>query len=147
MIPPKNFKMLTILLYDGKTDPVAHVQKYRTWINIAKADAATLCNAFPLTLSRPAQAWFGRLRAGTITSFEQLKEQFIAQFLSSRPQNRVSNYLKTFRQKDGETIREYLFFSAQWYHKKAYCQSSRKGSSRASSFTKFREKCRRHMSN
>ena len=64
-------------------------------MNIAKVDAPTLCNAFPLTLSSPAQVWFGRLRAGTITSFEQLKEQFIAQFLSSQPQNHGSNYLKT----------------------------------------------------
>ena len=55
-IPPKNFKMPTIPLYDGKIDPVAHVQTYRIWMNIAKADAATLCNAFPLTLSGPTQA-------------------------------------------------------------------------------------------
>ena len=73
-IPPKNFKMPTILLYDGKIDPVVHVQIYRTWMNIAKADASTLCNAFPLTLSGPAHVWFSRLRAGMITSFEQLKE-------------------------------------------------------------------------
>ena len=105
-IPLKNFKIPTIPLSDGKTDSVAHVQTYRMWMNIAKADAPTLCNAFPLTLSEPTQAWFGRLRAGTITSFEQLKEQFIAQFLNSRPQNRGSNYLKTIRQKDGESMRE-----------------------------------------
>ena len=43
--------MPTIPLYDGKTDPVAHIQTYKAWMNIAKADALTLCNAFPLTLS------------------------------------------------------------------------------------------------
>ena len=36
--------MPNIPLYDGKMDLVAHVQTYRTWMNIAKADAATLCN-------------------------------------------------------------------------------------------------------
>ena len=77
-------------------------------MNIAKADAPTLCNAFPLTLTGPAQAWFGRLRAGTVSNFEQLEEQFIAQFLSSHPQNRESNYLKTIRQKEWESLREYL---------------------------------------
>ena len=77
-------------------------------MNIAKADVATLCNAFPRTLSGLAQAWFKRLCAGTVTNFEQLKEQFKAQFLSSRPQNCGSNYLKTIRQKDGESMREYL---------------------------------------
>ena len=69
--------MLVIPQYNGKTDPVAHVQTYKTWMSIAKADAPTLCNAFPLTLTWPAQAWFGRLHVGTITNFEQLKEQFI----------------------------------------------------------------------
>ena len=47
-------------------------------MNIAKANAPTLCNVFSLTLSGPAQAWFERLRSGTISSFEQLQEQFIA---------------------------------------------------------------------
>ena len=77
-------------------------------MSIAKADASTLCNTFPLILYGPAQAWFGRLRAGTISSFEQLKEQFIAQLLSPRPQNLGSNYLKTIFQKDGESMREYF---------------------------------------
>ena len=45
---------------------------------------------------------------GMISSFEQLKEQFIAHFLSSRPQNYGSNYLKTIRKKDDESMREYF---------------------------------------
>ena len=69
-IPQKNFKMPTTPFYDGKTDPVTHIETYRTWMNIAKDDASTLCKVFPLTLSGPAQAWFGRLRIGTISSFE-----------------------------------------------------------------------------
>ena len=85
VIPPKNFKMPAIPQYNGKTDPVAHVQTYRTWMSIDKADMSALYNVFPLTLIGPAQAWFRRLRAGTISSFKQLKEQFIAQFLRSRP--------------------------------------------------------------
>ena len=77
--------MPTIPLCDGKMDPVTHVQTYRTWMTIAKANVVTLCNAFPLTLSGPAQALFGRLRTGTVSSLEQLQEQLVAQFLCSRP--------------------------------------------------------------
>ena len=99
-IPPKNFKISMIPQYDRKTDPVTHVQTYKTWMNIAKVDLPTMCNVFPLALSRPTQAWFRGLRAGTVTSFKQLKEQFITQFLSSRPQNWGSNHLKTIFQKD-----------------------------------------------
>ena len=56
VIPPKNFKMPVIPQYNGKTDPITHVQTYRTWMNIAKVDAPTLCNTFSLTLTGPAQA-------------------------------------------------------------------------------------------
>ena len=77
--------MSTIPLYDGKMDPVAQVQTYKMWMTISKVDTTTLCNAFSLTLFGFAQAWFGRLHARMISSFEQLQEQFIAQFLSSRP--------------------------------------------------------------
>ena len=51
---PRNFKMSSIRLYDGKTDPIAHVQTYMTWMNITEADAPTLCNAFLFTLYGPA---------------------------------------------------------------------------------------------
>ena len=54
--------MPTIPLYDGKMDPVAYIETYRIWMTIVKADVMTLCNAFPLSISGPAQAWFGRLR-------------------------------------------------------------------------------------
>ena len=64
VIPPKNFKMPAILQYNGKTDPVAHVQIYRTWMSIAKADAPTLCNAFPLTLTEPAKLGSGGYKQG-----------------------------------------------------------------------------------
>ena len=55
-------------------DQVAHVQTNKTWMKLAKADTTTLCNAFPLTLFRPAQAWFGRLHPRTVANFDQLKE-------------------------------------------------------------------------
>ena len=63
-IPPGNFKMPTIPLYDGKMNPVAHVQTYRTWMTIAKANASTLCNALPLPLSGPAQDCSGDYAQG-----------------------------------------------------------------------------------
>ena len=73
-IPRRNFKMPTIPLYDWKMVLVAHVQTYKTWMTITKADTATLCNTFPPTLSGPSQAWFGRLHSGTISNFEKIKE-------------------------------------------------------------------------
>ena len=56
--------MSSIPLYDEKTDPIAHVQTYKTWMNIAKADALTLCNVFPLTLSRPPKHGLGGCTQG-----------------------------------------------------------------------------------
>ena len=79
-IPLKNFKMLTIPLYDGKTDLVGHMRTYRTWMNIAKVDTSTMCNAFPVTMSRLAQAWFGRLRAGQFPTSSNLRNSSLPNF-------------------------------------------------------------------
>ena len=79
-IPPKNFKMPTIPLCDGKTDPIAHVHTYRAWMNIAKADVPTLCNVFPLTLSGPAQAWFGKFAQGRLPALTSSRSSLSPSF-------------------------------------------------------------------
>ena len=76
-------------------------------MTIAKADPATLCNAFPLTLTGSAQIWYGRLEAESIKDFEALCEAFVLQFLGSRIQQGWS-YLKTIKQGESESLRSYL---------------------------------------
>ena len=82
-LPPREFKMPTILLHDGKTDPAEYMSHYQSWMTIAQADPAIMRNAFSLTLTRIAQTWFDKVTPRSIHSFEQLQEEFATRFMGS----------------------------------------------------------------
>ncbi|KDP38791.1 hypothetical protein JCGZ_05127 [Jatropha curcas] len=63
---PYKFKMLSVKIYDGTTDPRSHLANFRTVMHIQMIVDALLCRAFPITLT---QQWFQMLRIGTIGNF------------------------------------------------------------------------------
>ena len=74
------FKMLSIELYDSTTDPLDHLEVYKSRMWIQGATDALLCIAFSANLKATAQAWYARLEPGSIDSFIQLEERFLAHF-------------------------------------------------------------------
>ncbi|KAG8645588.1 hypothetical protein MANES_10G076111v8 [Manihot esculenta] len=69
---------------------------------------ALMCKVFPTTLSGPARAWFNSLEAGSIKSFGDLATRFISRFIAGVPADRKTSYLETVKQKEGESLREYV---------------------------------------
>ena len=106
-IPPR-FKMPQTELYDGSTDPLDHLEAFKALMLPHGAADGTLCRAFPATLRKAARQWFSNLHPGSISSFEQLDRLFITHFISSRPQRCTSDTLIGNKQKDGESLREYI---------------------------------------
>ncbi|URD93608.1 Retrotransposon protein [Musa troglodytarum] len=79
---PLNFRLPSIDLYDGVSDPADH--------------DALMCRAFPTTLKGPARAWYNTLKSGTVSSFEQLAKDFELHFLAfarPKPSQRRANPL------------------------------------------------------
>ena len=72
--------------------------------SILKAAAITVA----LTLGRPAFKWFGNLRPGSISSFEELQRSFLTRFSGSRERMLGKAHLRSLKQKKGESLREYL---------------------------------------
>ncbi|XP_038976592.1 uncharacterized protein LOC120107395 [Phoenix dactylifera] len=114
-VPPR-FKMPQVEPYNGRTDPLDHLESYRALMALQGASEALLCKAFPATLRGAAWLWFTGLKPSTISSFEQLGRQFASTFAASRPQRRTSDSLLDIKQKEGESLREYLdrFTAATW---------------------------------
>ena len=105
---PPNFKLPHFESYDGTTDPVDHLEAFRTTMLLHGAPDAILCRAFPSTLKGAARNWYSALKPGTILSFDQMSQQFAAHFVSSKRPRRGSDSLLAIRQKEGEPIRAYV---------------------------------------
>lgn len=73
MIAPfyKNFKILNLVVYDGKGDTKAHVDVFNAWMDFEGVFEVAQCKAFLLTLTKTTQAWLARLQPRSIMLFEQ----------------------------------------------------------------------------
>ena len=72
------------------------------------ANDGTLCQAFSATLRKSAWRWFSNLQPRSISSFEQLGRLFINHFISSRRQRRTLDMLIDIKQKESESLREFI---------------------------------------
>ena len=102
------FKMPSIELYDGTTDPLDHLEVYKSRMWIQGAIDALLCIAFSTTLKATAQTWYARLESGSIDSFVHLEERFLAHFSARRRMPRKPDNLFAIRQQDKEPLRDFI---------------------------------------
>jgi hypothetical protein len=51
-----------MLLFDGNSDPIEHLETYRAHLNLHGTIDEITCRAFPLTLKDNTHDWFGRFR-------------------------------------------------------------------------------------
>ncbi|MGL6083814.1 MAG: retrotransposon gag family protein [Gammaproteobacteria bacterium] len=67
-----------------------------------------MCNCLPLFLSGTARSWFFNQKKGSIYSWDQLREEFSANFQGSYKRPMLPNQLFTVKQQKGESTREFL---------------------------------------
>jgi hypothetical protein len=58
---PEKFKVPHMLLFDGNSDPIEHLETYQAHLSLHGTPNEIACRAFPLTLKENACDWFGRL--------------------------------------------------------------------------------------
>ncbi|KAK3008783.1 hypothetical protein RJ639_014527 [Escallonia herrerae] len=90
---PPSFKMPPCESYDGTGDPMEHLARFTSGMNLHLVLDQIMCRAFPITLKGVAHVWFQHLAPRSISCWAQLAKSFCSNFLTSRIQRKNSSAL------------------------------------------------------
>ncbi|GFY86564.1 hypothetical protein Acr_05g0002030 [Actinidia rufa] len=103
------FKLPTQLgIYEGKTDPMDHLDSYKSLMSLQGCSDEVMCKAFSATLKGLARSWFRKLSPGTVDSFGELSRLFVANFMSCRNRQKNASHLFTVHQKETESLKDFV---------------------------------------
>ncbi|OMP05634.1 Retrotransposon gag protein [Corchorus olitorius] len=105
-LPPQGFKLPIMETYDGTSDPIDHLEMFKTNMSIHGANDAIMCKAFPATLKKAARSWYSTLKPKC--SFRELGQQFASHFMSSIRHKKTSISLMTLKQSEDEPLRDFV---------------------------------------
>ncbi|GFS40777.1 hypothetical protein Acr_00g0070490 [Actinidia rufa] len=103
------FKLPTQLgIYEGKTNPMDHLDSYKSLMLLQGCLDEVMCKVFSATLKGLGRSWFQKLPPGTIDSFGDLSRLFVANFMSCRNQQKNASHLFTVYQKETESLKDFV---------------------------------------
>ncbi|XP_077224038.1 uncharacterized protein LOC143857491 [Tasmannia lanceolata] len=105
---PRGFKMPTVPQYDGTTNPVDHLETFRTMMLLHGASDGFICRAFPTTLTGAARDWYSRIKPNSISNFDDFGEDLVRHFMSSRRPRKTTASLMALRQDDNEPLKVFV---------------------------------------
>ncbi|XP_028122570.1 uncharacterized protein LOC114319711 [Camellia sinensis] len=105
---PSKFKMPSIDSFDGTTDPVDHLETYRTLMILHAFPNEIMCRAFPVTLKGSGRLWFSQLPTDSVSTFQYLSDSFLSHFIGAQHQRRLATQLLNIRQSEGESLRSFV---------------------------------------
>ncbi|KAK3019470.1 hypothetical protein RJ639_005154 [Escallonia herrerae] len=104
---PQSFKMPPCESYDGTGDPIEHLARFASGMNLHLVPDQIMCRAFLVTLKGAAHVWFQHLAPRSISCWAQLAESFRSNFLTSRIQRKNSSALFRIIQGPTESLKSY----------------------------------------
>ena len=94
--------------YDGTTGPAEFLQLYELSIEAANGDEKVMANWFPMALKDGAGSWLLNLLHGSISSWDEMRDHFIANFQGTRDRPPAAGDLHRIKQQPGETLQKYI---------------------------------------
>ncbi|KAK3041361.1 hypothetical protein RJ639_002342 [Escallonia herrerae] len=104
---PQNFKMPPCESYDGTGDPMEHLARFTSGLNLHLLPDQIMCREFPVTLKGAAHVWFQHLAPRSISCWAQLAKSFCSNFLTSRIQRKNSSALFCIVQGPKDSLKSY----------------------------------------
>ena len=85
-------------------DPAEFLQLYELSIEAANGDEKVMANWFPMALKDGTRSWILNLPLGSISSWDEMHNHFIANFQGTRDRPSVTGDLRCIKQQPGETL-------------------------------------------
>ncbi|KAL0405953.1 UNVERIFIED_CONTAM: hypothetical protein Slati_3909200 [Sesamum latifolium] len=105
---PVNCRTPAIAEYDGTTNPQEHPSRFENAALLHRYTDGIKCRVFVTTFARAGQQWFNQLPLAVIRNFREFRSLFLHQFASSRKHRKTELSLFSIRQKEGESLKDYL---------------------------------------
>ncbi|KAL0427973.1 UNVERIFIED_CONTAM: hypothetical protein Slati_2972100 [Sesamum latifolium] len=105
---PVNCRTPAIAEYDGTIDPPEHLSQFENATLLHRYTDGIKCQVLVTTFARAAQQWFNQLPPAVIGSFREFHSLFLHQFASSKKYRKTELSLFFIRQKEGESLKDYL---------------------------------------
>ena len=104
---PERYTAPHFEVYNGRTDPVAHIGHYHQSMALSLHNNPLMCRLFSSSLGEVAMRWFNQLGRWTINSWEQMAEAFVARFITNSRKRKEMDALLTMKLENNETIKDY----------------------------------------
>uniref|UniRef100_A0A2N9EQ48 Uncharacterized protein n=1 Tax=Fagus sylvatica TaxID=28930 RepID=A0A2N9EQ48_FAGSY len=104
---PSKFVTPALAVYDGKSDPVGHLSRFRQAMAIHNSNDALMCRVFPSSLGEVGLRWFDRLEHESIRSWKEMSKIFTARFITNTRKPKEIDSLLALTMKVGETLKSY----------------------------------------
>ena len=104
---PSRFTRPPFNSYNGRIDPMEHVNHYIHMMSLHTHNNALMCKVFLVSLGPTALGWFNGLRKGSIHSFAELIQEFSVRFMTCSRVPQSVDALLCIKMGVGETLRSY----------------------------------------
>ncbi|XP_038688801.1 uncharacterized protein LOC119987960 [Tripterygium wilfordii] len=105
--PPSKFSPPTFVIYDGKTDHVAHISAYSRKMALWTNRDGLMCKMFPSSLGTTVIKWFHQLPENSVSSWKELAQIFVARFIANSRDPTTLDTLFALHLRKGESLRTY----------------------------------------
>ena len=101
---PGKFKPDLPPRYDSTPDPTEFLQLYELSIEAASGDEKVMANWFPMALKDDARSCLLNLPPGSISSWDEMRDHFVANFQGTRDRPPAMGDLRHVKKQPGETL-------------------------------------------
>ena len=95
-------------MYNGRTDPVEHVNQFKQKMVVHSQDEALMCRVFLSSLGPMPMRWFDGLRTNSISSFKKLTQSFYSRFITYSRVPQPLDSLLSMSMREGESVKVYV---------------------------------------